>query len=329
MKLKVKFTGLLVALLFMLSILSTASGKVSVSGKAITIYTGSGPFHGVGDYEEFTAAYDPDNTLVVDDVNLATGLTGVDVLMLPANDFTGGAANVTAIATWFASAGDKLLWVAADDDYGGYFQASGLNPVLAAVGSVLRIDAGGINDPVTNDGAPYRIMPTVFGTGPIAKEILKGINNASTPFHGPAPIYANVSGTATDLRNTAVTNVEVVISTSATAISLDQDTSLSAGDFYYGTTGGKYPLLVVEDMTAGKKVVVSGETIFCDYKFMYGDQWENSALPHEGKALVDNTIAWGLGVDRSSKSDSPFDMTFFVASLGLVAVFTAIRRRKL
>ena len=225
------------------------------------------------------------------------------------------------------------------------------------------------------------------------------------PFHGPTSVFGwnTTSGTAVDLRSTSLTNVDVLLRTSAAASALDQDASNSAADFYtsnksdgtnvYGlsfsnatlanvlftdgrtlndvtnvtltnanatesdnplnasnlgansllvggyfnatltngtnvkgnllnsslvkATGtnssdfveflletGWYPLLVAEEFaTENSFLVVAGESVFTDYKNMYGLLFEKAGTPHEGIEVVDNLLVHHFTtVSSSTKS---------------------------
>ena len=63
--------------------------------------------------------------------------------------------NITDLDNWFDS-GDKLLWISGNSDYGGYWLANQTHAMMEGLGTVLRFDAGGVDDSV---------MFTAVGTG--------------------------------------------------------------------------------------------------------------------------------------------------------------------
>lgn len=288
-----KLFYLVVMMVFYLisAMINPTSGNI-VEGKTIMIYTGNSASH--TDMSGFYSNYSHANTVINNtEIDFTTELNAnVDALFLPANEGF-SLTSINAISNWFAL-GNKLLWVAGDSDYGGYFIARDLNPVLESVGSVLRIDAGAIDDLVSNDGSGYRVVSTGVGNGEIAQAITKDMINVSLPFHAPTSIYYMNNEQGADLRSNNVENVEVIIFSSPYAKVLDQDVSMGDDDFYYSTESyGNYPLLAVERI-GNSTVVASGECNFCSYKTMYGTSFEKSRNPHLGSEFVDSLISYFL-----------------------------------
>ena len=212
-------------------------------------------------------------------------------------------ANMTAIKTWY-ELGNKLMWVAGDSDYGGFYIAGNFaNPMLEMVKSQLRMDAGALADSQSNDAASYRVIANETGiSSNVTDYVTAGFKLA--PFHGPTSVfgwdYANSTGV--DLRNTTLPNVNVIVNSSAAATALDQDTSITVADFYeYSNVTGNYPLMASEKLN-GSYVVVTGEVNFDDYKFMYGMFTEKNQLAHQGMMLVDNMISWVFYKDFGTKT---------------------------
>ncbi len=320
--------GLLLISLMVASASLPASGAVGVSGKTFLVYLGSSPAHTdiSGFYTNYTAKSNTViNSTTMTLANLKGNLTtkNVDALLLPGNQFK-DSDNLTFIKTWFDQ-GNKLLWVAGDSDFGGYFNASKINPVLKLVGSVLRLDAGAVADPVWKDGASYRVVANQLGTGAIADKIKSQVTNFTAPFHGPTAVYYEQNGVAKDLRTTTPTNVQVVVKSSANATALDQDLSGTAADFYVtSTTTGNYPLLATETMKSNM-VVVSGEADFTSYKNMYGKTLEKSGKAHDGMIVVDTVIDYFFN-SVATKSSSP--LNFVAVTIGLVAIVVFIKKRR-
>ncbi len=241
------------------------NGLELVSGKTILVFNGGGISSPEinGFYANYTSAGNQvinGTDLTVD--SLRTLLTSdVDSLFLPANDLSGE--NLTFIKEWF-DLGGRILWVAGDSDFGGYFISDNLNPVLETVGSVLRLDSGAVNDPTSNDGASYRVIATQLGNGSVSDAIRTEIvGNFKMYFHAPTAVYyLNNNSVPSDLREESLDNVEVVVKSSPDAVAIDQDLSAGSGDFYSSINAvGNLPLLAVE--TIGSNVViVSGDSVF-------------------------------------------------------------------
>lgn len=328
MKGKFVFSALfLVAIMAIMSFSGPVAADELVSGKTFLIANG-GVFEPDvnGFYTNYTNA---GNTVIngsdmtMDDLK-AKLTSDVDALFLPANNFTGE--DLTFIKEWFALGG-KLLWVAGDSDFGGFFLAGDLNPVLEEVGSVLRLDAGAVDDPVSNDGASYRVVANQLGDGPISDEIKDyvGVGNFTMPFHGPTSVYYVKDGAPADLREADLENVEVVVKSSPNATAIDQDLSAGPGDYYASINAkGNLPLLAVEKMDTNY-VVVSGEGVFRDYKNMYGNALEKSGEFHYGSFVVDEIISY---VFEALSTENGLPINFFVPVAGLIAVAAIIRKRK-
>ncbi|MCY3412530.1 MAG: hypothetical protein INQ03_12905 [Candidatus Heimdallarchaeota archaeon] len=201
-------------------------------------------------------------------------------------------AELNGIAQWFDQGG-KLLWVAGDSDYGGYFQASQTNPIMESVGSVLRLDAGSIEDSVYNDGAAYRVVANTKGpSSELTDYVMPGVQYA--PFHGPTGVMWYDGANYQDLRYDVPDKVDVVIKSSPSSYSFDSDLSADVIDFYsQQTEQGGYPMLATEKI--GKSmIVVGGEASFTDYKRMYGNTFERGTLGtgHQGGMIVDRLLKY-------------------------------------
>jgi len=277
------------------------NSQTYVTGSKILIYTGNDAsyeevenfydnYTTAGNIVDVTDSYDFDD-LIID---------GFDAVLLPSTgNFT--AANLTNLDTWFDS-GDKLLWVSGDSDYGGYYLANRTNPVLTAVGTQLRLDAGAISDVNVSDGSGYRVIANATGaSSPLVDYVTDGFN--STIFNGPTSVNWYDGTYYKDLRNkTDMTGIDIVIRSHTTAIALDLDLSNGPDDFYaYSDIKGGYPMLVTEQV-GSSLVVVGGEGNYKDYKNMYGTVYEISGNPHEGSMIVDNLFAYWFTVVGSFES---------------------------
>ncbi|MCH8907895.1 MAG: hypothetical protein IH840_12475 [Candidatus Heimdallarchaeota archaeon] len=208
---------------------------------------------------------------------------------------------VQSIKTWF-DLGSKLLWVGGESDFAGNWIANKTNPLLQALGTNLRFDAGAVGDSVSNDGdGSHRVVANVTGVNStFVFAVTQGFKEMI--FHGATPIYYDMAGVSKDLRNmTLPSTIDVVINTSRFAEAQDQDTSVGNDDYYkyinisapdYHDINGSFPMLVV-DWAAGSSdsvLVLSGERVFSDYKNMYGTIREKSRGLHQGSAVVDAIV---------------------------------------
>jgi hypothetical protein len=232
------------------------------------------------------------------DANLATD--NPDALIMPRTHNILNAANLTAIATWFAM-GEKLLWIGGESDFAGYYWANNThNPLLSEIGSQLRLFSGSIEDPQSNDQSAYRVAVNETGvSSPMTDYVTADFGKVI--MHGPTAILYEESGSGLykDLRNATLgtgdlTNVNILLNTSAAAIALDSDLSFrtNGSDFYsYSSVTGNYPMLAT-DMVGTSMAVLSGESITTDYKFMNGDTTENDRDQHNGSVIIARVFAW-------------------------------------
>ncbi|RMG34178.1 MAG: hypothetical protein D6732_10790 [Methanobacteriota archaeon] len=277
-----------------------------VTGRTFLVYTGEGVF--APEINGFYANYTEAGNTVINGTDMTLedlrgNLTAdVDALFLPAIDLSD--MDLSFIKEWF-DLGGKMLWVGGDSDFGGFFIADNLNPALEEVGSVLRLDSGAVDDPVSNDGASYRVVANQLDDGPIASAIKEHVDgDFKMPFHGPTSVYYMKDGEPFDLRNADLDNVEVVVMSSPLARAIDQDLSQGVGDFYSNIDAiGNLPLLAVETI-GSNMVVVSGEAVFKDYKNMYGNRLERSGEFHYGSIVVDTVISFMPSVNSSSETSS-------------------------
>ncbi|MHA2307490.1 MAG: hypothetical protein ACXACU_19085, partial [Candidatus Hodarchaeales archaeon] len=207
---------------------------------------------------------------------------------------------LTLISEWYFNGGPRLIWVAGDSDYKGYFTPDASNDLLASLNSKLRVSADAIVDENHNDGASYRVaVPRPVFNGELNSIFTEGVESAI--FHGPASVLGYDEGEIVDLRR-KLEDVEVIMQTSNKGYTVDQDSSNSDYDFYSDAEkDGKYPMIAIEDKFDDKYVIVSGEVIFSDYKHMYDvvteqgflgnpDAWNDGM--HDGKILIDNIFGW-------------------------------------
>ena len=231
----------------------------------------------------------------------------IDILMAggPETEYTETEKN--DIKSWFDD-GSKILWVASDSDYA--YTSTATNTLLDYLGAHLRFDWGTIEDHTYNDGAAYRVVATTPGTGELASIVTEGVDAAV--FHGPTAILG-YNESIIDLRSNSLANVEVIFSTSAEAIAVEFDSSGTQFDYYVDQSSlGTYPMLVVERI-GDSYLIVSAESIFADYKNMYGQFTENGLYDdgtHDGAQLVDQLLNHCLGdLLTSYTSHAPIEVS--------------------
>ncbi len=231
--------------------------------------------------------------------------SSTNVLLIPASNISFTGTELDTINNWFTSGDARLLWVAGDSDYGGYYPPGPNNEILSTLGVNLRMGADGVSDVVNNDGASYRIAAqTPMSDGEINSIVTKGVSSAI--FHAPGPVLGYQSGTVVDLTQTSIEGVEIIMKASINATIIDQDLSGTELDYYSNhNINTSYPLVAMQSMGNNKYVVVSGEVIYSDYRNMYdlitADGVWNGGV-HDGKTLVDNILIW---FGRETAKDRP------------------------
>ncbi|MCG3218347.1 MAG: hypothetical protein KAR35_05055 [Candidatus Heimdallarchaeota archaeon] len=320
-KLELFVTLAIVGLFLSSASISVVAATDNLDGKVIVIDTTHGSFHEdfvgfVGNMTSYGAAVSiMDTTYEIND--------SIDVLMFADSDTNFTATEMADIKAWM-ELGNKTLWISGDSDYSSYYLPAAANGLLEYLGAHLRITAESISDPESNDDAAYRVMANTTGTSDIAKAITAGVTK--NVFHGPTAVAGYDDGLV-DLRTTDIDYVDVIMSTSAAAIAEDTDLLETEYDFYSAQAeNGTYPMLVLEKMT-DSFLIVSGETIFGDYKNMYSSVSEYGK-PVGGLKLVDQILNFCFsGYDYPSYDDAPsFTLLTSLAAIGLFAVI--VRRRR-
>ncbi len=258
----------------------------------------------------------------------------VAALFLTQSDDNYTAAERADIKTWF-ELGDKLLWVAGDSDFGGYYNPWSINQVLGTLGAIVRMAGVSIEDSVYHDGSAYRTAPNQIGYGnalydDLAVELTTGMT-AGIIAHGPTAIMAWNGFDYRDLRlgkSVFPLKVNVIMTYSENATAIDSDTSEGVLDIYAGTTGGLYPAVVHENMTdVGSHIIATSEAIYTNYKFMYGQNTENGVYnngTHYGQMLVNNILNYFVvEPEEPTKTNA-----FALIPLAAIGVIYAISRRK-
>ncbi|MHA1447315.1 MAG: hypothetical protein ACTSSN_11525 [Candidatus Heimdallarchaeaceae archaeon] len=258
----------------------------------------------------------------------------VAVLFLTQSDDNYTTAEKADIKTWF-ELGDKLLWASGDSDYGGFFNPWSINQVLDTLGGIIRLGGCSIEDPDFNDGSAYRTAPSEIGYGDslyddIAIAVTTGMT-AGIIAHGPCAIIAYNGYDYRDLRygkSVFPIVVNVILTYGENATAADSDTSDGDLDVYDGLTGGLFPAVVHENFTdIGSNLILSGEAIYTNYKFMYGQNTENGFYNggiHFGQMLVNNILNYFVVEPEEPEPTNAFALI----PLAAIGVIYAISLRK-
>ncbi len=197
----------------------------------------------------------------------------------PYTDFT--SLEIQLIKEWLDQ-GNKLLFISGDSDYGGYFQPDTLNDLLTYLDAQIRFDTTSIDDTIYNDGEYYRVAAVTYGSTATALAVSEGCE-AGVMMHTPCAILGYNDSKYIDLRNNTLPNVEVLLSYSENATSIDWDLSSSDTDLYsyddiLAYENGNYPAVVYEKISTSESsnshLILAGAAIYSDYKNMYSQNTE-------------------------------------------------------
>lgn len=159
-------------------------------------------------------------------------LIGIDILIVNGPDYI-YPYETEVIKTWFTEDSDRTLWIAGESDYGGYWSPAGtsttptgVNHLIKELGGHLYIQDDAVSDPISMDGASYRVLASVPNTDAApAKFITRDVTHVS--MHGPTAVipYSSVTadgvGTVGSFKD--MNKVQWVISSSKTGSIQDQD----------------------------------------------------------------------------------------------------------
>jgi hypothetical protein len=195
---------------------SSWSWEIS-SGLNILIVSGNAFYSDAASMDTFKETYEAagNNVTVVESYDFANfASSNYDALLISAieGDNWFNAANLTEIVDWFDD-GSKLLWVAGNSDYGGFYQSNSTsNPVLEAVKSNLRIDGGAIEDPQSSDGSAYRVIANETGVSSTLTDYVTDPGFVAI-FHGPTAVnfYDYTASEFKDLRNQTIADYDIDI----------------------------------------------------------------------------------------------------------------------
>jgi outer membrane murein-binding lipoprotein Lpp len=203
-------------------------------------------------------------------------------------------AEVTAIQDWLDEGG-KTIWLCADSDYGtDYLRIDTQNALLEDIGSVLRAEHCAVEDPVSNGGAPYRVLSVTDNIAEEFEFLAVGVDRALT--HSPGVLTAYSGGRYWKLAEEQPDGVYVLLTTSEAGQLYDHNPpepeSVEAGD------EGSFVTLALEvDWALGNMVFLESEAPFGSYMPMYypemirDDRYGAAANPQQGGQLFKNIVS--------------------------------------
>jgi PGF-CTERM protein len=280
LKMKVKMTFLLLVLgigLFITTPTIADQGDPKRLPRVV-VFNGNGAYHTSIDGLTTNASVWGYEVISVNYLNDAA-LTNAEILILNGPDFL-SAADKAVVTTWWGLGG-KTLWYAADSDYGGYWNPADINELVVDLGGDIILVDDAISDPVSQDGASYRVVANTTNAvdfGGLINGYSPAITNVS--MHGPtyvAPWTGDNTGNVTanpagQAKWTDVAGANWIINSSKYATVQDQDGD--DDDVWEGVaplSNGSLAMVAVQDgLAGGNKMVAAGESFYADYKEMFG-----------------------------------------------------------
>jgi hypothetical protein len=245
----------------------------------------------------------------------ADALANVDVLILGQPSGPLSPDEIQAIANWFAQ-GNKVLWVAADSDYGSGVQAQDVaDSILEQLGyGNLRVDLCSVEDPSSNAGAGYRVVGHVVPDPdtPFAGIITQNfVNDGKVLYHGPGVVaWVDENGTWHPLNETSkppLTYRIVVTSENGTIV---ENNDPAANAYLAGDTG-VFTLLAAQivPLDNGKQsvLIVSGESPYGDYEPTWSPLYHG--VPLDGPQFVNNILHWAVMVAKYGVPEELFSIS--------------------
>ncbi|MGD2200849.1 MAG: hypothetical protein PVJ38_04345 [Candidatus Bathyarchaeota archaeon] len=202
-------------------------------------------------------------------------------------------AELSAVKSWLDEGG-KTVWIAADSDYGtDSLRQATANSALEYFGSVLRIEQASVEDPVSNGGAPYRVLAVSDNVDPMFAHLVSGVDRGL--FHGPAPIVGYVDGEYYKLEEETPGDVYVIMTTSVNGILVDNSEPMPGA--HMAGDEGTFPTMAIEvDYDKKNVLIATGDAPFGQYTGLYkpelrrADRYGIDANPQQGGRLFENVI---------------------------------------
>jgi len=202
-------------------------------------------------------------------------------------------AELRAVKDWLVKGG-KTIWVAADSDYGtDSLRQPTANTALEHIGSVLRIESASAEDPVSNGGAPYRVLAVSDNVDPEMTFLVSGVERGL--FHGPGIVVGYMNGRYIKLEDTTPENVYVIMTTSEHGVVVDSNEPIP--EVHMAGDEGFLPVMAVElDYSKKNVIIATGDAPFGQYMGLYmpevprEDRYGQDVNPQQGGRLFENII---------------------------------------
>lgn len=243
---------------------------------------------------------------------------------------------VEAIKKWLEE-GDHVLWIAGDSDYGnGPKTINFVNSVLDQLGLTnLRLDQASVEDPVSNAGAPYRVVAYAnpWDDTPKRDIIVQGFeHDGAVLAHGPGVVawVDGVDGSGDWHKLTPEEKPEntyvLIRSTGNSVIKENEDPAANA---YTAGEQGEFPIAAAQIIKLEGKnpsvIIVSGETPIGGYEPMWASVYYQKPL--DGPKVVPNIFKWSI--EMTKPEEKAGSSTCGPAALiGLAVLPLLLRRRK-
>jgi len=225
----------------------------------------------------------------------ASELTGANMLIMIQADSSleYSDAELSKIKSWFEEGG-KAIWVAADSDFGNdAMRQASANSALEYIGSALRFEASSTEDPVSNGGAPYRVLGVSDNVDPEFAHLVSGVERGL--YHGPGFIIGYEGGAYVALETDAPDGVYIIMTTSEAGVVVDN--SEPSPEVHEAGDEGSFPVMALEvDYDSGNIVIATGDAPFGQYMGLYkpemlrADRYGADANPQQGGRLFENII---------------------------------------
>ncbi len=205
------------------------------------------------------------------------------------------------ILRWWAY-GNRTIWFAGDSDYGGYWNPSMFNNLSLALGGQMIIQDDSIHDGIPIDGLHgYAIANVTNSLGPIAN-LTSGVNDLfyrrSTVI---APYSGGLDGINTMPKWTDLPYTDWIVNSSQSGEIVDQDFDAdNVWEGYPTFTLGSWTLTAVQWHLGpwnNSRLIMSGESIFADYKNMFAYTTPYLPYPIDNIPFVHNLLNWALPTD--------------------------------
>ncbi|MBP1910782.1 CGP-CTERM sorting domain-containing protein [Thermococcus stetteri] len=244
-----------------------------------------------------------------------------------------------AIKKWLEEGG-HVLWIAGDSDYGnGAKTQQFVDSFIDQLGLTnLRVDQASVEDPVSNAGAPYRVIAYLdpWNDTPKRDILVQGFeNDGAVLAHGPGVVawVDGVDGSGDWHKLTPGEKPEnTYVLIHSTGDSVIKENTDPAANAYTAGEQGEFPIAAAQIIKLEGKnpsvIIVSGETPIGGYEPMWSSVYYDRQL--DGPKVVSNIFKWSIemtkGVEENAGgSKSTCGPAFLV---GLAVVPLLLRRRK-